>query len=72
MPPLRQDEGGLVDITETIVSEIFDMSALMKKLSRRVHQKSYLEELEGNERLTEMRSLLMKNVDSVISQVGAV
>ena len=60
-----------MDITETIVSEIFDMSTLMKKLSRRVHQKSYLEELEENERLTEMRSLLMKNVDNVISQVGA-
>ena len=58
-----------MDITEGIVSDIFNMSTLMKKLSRKVHQKSYLEELEENDRLREMRNLLMNSIHSVISQV---
>ena len=51
------------------MADIFSMSTLMRKLSRKVRQKSYLEELEENERLREMRALLMSNIHGVIGQV---
>ncbi|XP_037074053.1 dynein beta chain, ciliary-like [Pollicipes pollicipes] len=63
-----QEEGGFLDITEGVVSDIFNMSTLMKKLSRKVHQKSYLEELDETEQLSLMRNALMNNIHSVISQ----